>query len=569
MSPGWSSLLITFGTIAGLGAIFLIVYAALMLGLARLRDSGWPGLASAGLLAASVAAGAWLAWQLSAHMTQPEMGFVVNTLVFFLAGPVAFAAMAWALPARRRRGGPRRAGLTLAAAFFAGSVLAALGVLVVMALPTYSGGTIGGAELGALVAPLLALTAGLAVAGWRVLRQRRALSASALAAADTRAPVLYLREFRHERQPFVSGPAEVMRPYLRSASRWVPDWLRPGWADLQAVSAEEYMADAVAAQLGPFVALGSPADELPPLGAAREYAEDGDWQTRFLALAQRAQAIMLVPGTSDALAWELRALHQAGLAPRLFVLVGSDSFQRSALWWVGRFHGWRNPDWPAFRGLLQAAGFSTPPHSPPPFSVLGFDQTGQGRWLAEGTAIDPVLYAATMAARVHAPPGPPWPADTSVAAPPAPPRPPALAQEMDDISSGRSAGPELRWLGAVMLLTLPVFLCINETVPGRVAMSFGFEGSVFDYAAISAGAGSGAFLMIAPRELRWSALFSGALAGLGSYGAGVLLAGSFVRVRYEFIFLAVMLGAAPGMGWMFWRVTRQLDGEDARTPSPG
>lgn len=141
---------------------------------------------------------------------------VVSLLICFLAGPLAFAALAWVLPARRRRGGPRQTGRLLAAAFFAGSALSALGLLAVMALPAYSGGALGGAGLRVLAAPMLALTAGLAVAGWRVRRQRRAHSASALAAADTRAPMPYLREFRHERQPFVSGPAELLRPYLRS-----------------------------------------------------------------------------------------------------------------------------------------------------------------------------------------------------------------------------------------------------------------------------------------------------------------------------------------------------------------
>lgn len=404
MSTAWSDNFIIAGSSIAAMIAVMLTYAVIMLGLRRLRAAGWGSLVAAGLLLSCGAGGAWLAWQIRNRFDDPFVGFIVFMLGFASIGPIAFAAIAWLLPQRRRKGGARRGGRALAAACYAAALLCLAALIGVLALPAYTGGVIQFSDLPKIVATLLALVAGLTVAGTRVRRQRRAATATEVAAADRRPPVLYLREFRYERQPFVRGDAASLKRYLQNAGRWVPWWLRPAWADVQVVSAEEYLAEAMDSQIGPFLALGGPLDELPPLGAFRDYAEDADWETRFMALAQTARAIVLIPGSSDALRWELRTLLDAGMAAKSFVLVGSDAFQSSTLWWVGRLYGWRNPDWSAFRGLLQASGYRVPPDAPRPYSVLGFDKAGRGRWLAEGTAVAPELYAAAMITHLAKPP---------------------------------------------------------------------------------------------------------------------------------------------------------------------
>lgn len=161
---------------------------------------------------------------------------------------------------------------------------------------------------------------------------------------------------------------------------------------------------------------------------------------------------------------------------------------------------------------------------------------------------------------------PPLPAHLPVAAdiaPPAPALPLTVAEEMDDIANGRKIRFELRAVGAMLTLTLPVAVCVNESQAGSWMNVFGFDGSLGEYAAISAGAGSLAFLLLAPRGTRAVAVFSGGLAGLGSYFCALLLGGGG-RLRYEWVFLMVLLGAAPGIAWMVWWVARVLDAEDAR-----
>jgi hypothetical protein len=241
------------------------------------------------------------------------------------------------------------------------------------------------------------------------------------------------------------------------------------------------------------------------------------------------------------------------LAGKFFVLVGSDHFRNTPLWWVGRLYGWRNPDWPTFRALMLAAGYSVPPASPRSHSVLAFDEAGRGRWVADGTALSPELFAGSIAKHLQAPPPPTHMPMAADLAPPSPARPLTVAEEMDDITGGRNLRFELRLFGAISMLTLPVSVCVNESVGGSSTHSFGFDGSLGEYAAVSAVAGSLAFLLVAQRNTRVVAVLSGGLAGLGAFFCASLLGGGG-GTRFEWTFLLIMLGAAPGMAWMFRRV---------------
>ncbi|MCY7369988.1 MAG: hypothetical protein LH479_03745, partial [Polaromonas sp.] len=219
MSATWWDLFVIFACIGAAMAVVLITIAADMLGKERLRSKGWGGAISAAVLLSCLVVGTLLAWQISSAFADPGTGFIAFVLGFASIGPLAFAATPWLLPARRRQGGPRRGGRGLAAAFFAAALLVALALVAVLALPSQFGGVVHGSDLRAMVAPLLALIAALTVAGFRVRRQRLAVSATAVSVLDPRPSVLYLREFRHERQPFVSGDADSLRPYLQLAER--------------------------------------------------------------------------------------------------------------------------------------------------------------------------------------------------------------------------------------------------------------------------------------------------------------------------------------------------------------
>lgn len=58
-------------------------------------------------------------------------------------------------------------------------------------------------------------------------------------------------------------------------------------------------------QYGPLVAIGDPRDDLPDLGAYRDYVDDAAWQERVRAYIGSAKFIVMIPGNSRWIRWEL------------------------------------------------------------------------------------------------------------------------------------------------------------------------------------------------------------------------------------------------------------------------
>ena len=96
--------------------------------------------------------------------------------------------------------------------------------------------------------------------------------AAQVLADDTRPPILYLRSFAEEASVTVE---------------------------------EEDLADMMQ-EVGPFIAIGRPEDELPPLGAARFWVADDDWQGFIKNLLEDAALVLVMAGKTEGLNWELR-----------------------------------------------------------------------------------------------------------------------------------------------------------------------------------------------------------------------------------------------------------------------
>jgi hypothetical protein len=71
--------------------------------------------------------------------------------------------------------------------------------------------------------------------------------------------------------------------------------------------------------VGPVVAIGRPVAELSPLGAAREYIDGPDWQSRVATLVSECSLVVSVLGETEGLLWEYRRL-AAGQTPLLLVV---------------------------------------------------------------------------------------------------------------------------------------------------------------------------------------------------------------------------------------------------------
>lgn len=104
-------------------------------------------------------------------------------------------------------------------------------------------------------------------------------------ARDRRAPILYLRPF--------SADTDL------AARSWLERLLFSGPSD-------ELRLAGTLRKLGPFIAVGSPGDGIPPSGgASRLYVAGQDWQSRVLDLIDRSRFVILRVGTSQGVVWEL------------------------------------------------------------------------------------------------------------------------------------------------------------------------------------------------------------------------------------------------------------------------
>jgi hypothetical protein len=132
-------------------------------------------------------------------------------------------------------------------------------------------------------------------------RQYSALGKTAAYQADTRQPVLYLRPFSMD---------EGVRGLFRRMT------MQGAWRSI-----EEQLAEALG-PIGPLVAIGKPGEQLPTPGAVRQYCDNtNSWQNAVRQLLLQARVIILRPGMSEGLWWELKEVVATKPAERFLILV--------------------------------------------------------------------------------------------------------------------------------------------------------------------------------------------------------------------------------------------------------
>jgi hypothetical protein len=142
---------------------------------------------------------------------------------------------------------------------------------------------------------------------YRRARRHAMLRASEVVRADPRATVLYLRSFKDDRAIRVRARA--------TDGRILPE-------RLLRIPFEEVITDHLWSY-GPVVAIGDPAlkDERAPLGAARDFAADTEWQAKAVDLMRAASIVVAAIGQTEGFAWEIDRIVNAGLRSKLILLV--------------------------------------------------------------------------------------------------------------------------------------------------------------------------------------------------------------------------------------------------------
>jgi hypothetical protein len=131
----------------------------------------------------------------------------------------------------------------------------------------------------------------------RRAQRRAALGYQMVIRQDTRRPILFLRPFREDERLFEPPANSLIAKIWRLKDR--------------KRTLDEIVLDA-ASPVGPVIALGAPGEEIAPLGAARLYADDAEWQNVVGSLASQSLAIIIYLEESGGILWELKHLVAGG-----------------------------------------------------------------------------------------------------------------------------------------------------------------------------------------------------------------------------------------------------------------
>lgn len=148
----------------------------------------------------------------------------------------------------------------------------------------------------------------LALAQWLWSKARQAAQSTLreTISLDKRPPILFLRSFTDDQ---VS---------LQSAR--VPRYLRVMDPGLATHRFEELLVVNMS-RVGPVIAIGSPSDVRPPIGAAREYLGHDEWQRQVLYFMAQARAIVVSLSATQGLAWELDQIKVGGYTEKTLFIV--------------------------------------------------------------------------------------------------------------------------------------------------------------------------------------------------------------------------------------------------------
>ncbi len=379
--------------------LFLGAYVAIFLGIfsiaylyRRIRNNGYLPATALLIIALPYAIGIALSSQFLFSQSNERTSQQTDLLII---GAAALSIMlgtsvTYAFPKRANRRSGRR---TVRVPFRALSALCAITATLVLVYPSALFHVLGTITPDNQVKLAQSLVAGALLLYAIDKRVRHAPSIEEVRTEDPRPPVVYLRAFNQEEEFFSYGTRSWKEILIGMALRRNE---RP------ALSIEEFLGDAIGSQIGPFVALGSPEDYIPPVGAARTYAADNNWQEYFLKLAREASLFVLQVNHSSNLSWELSTLQRMGLERRVVIVTKPDAgiIARMRIRIFRLFRGIEPPpEWGVFVNELQLLGYGIEIPDPGPGAVITFDQDASALVLAQ-LASTPEEYVSAISSWV-------------------------------------------------------------------------------------------------------------------------------------------------------------------------
>src|SRR5262249_11357016 len=106
----------------------------------------------------------------------------------------------------------------------------------------------------------------------------------------------------------LAGVSRSSRPLGRKAAATLLDF------SLETRLANHFM------YFGPFIAVGSPSEPVPAIGAARAALPDSEWQSRVMAWMSGGSVIVMYLGSSRWVTWEQAKVVNTGRAAKLILM---------------------------------------------------------------------------------------------------------------------------------------------------------------------------------------------------------------------------------------------------------
>ncbi len=136
---------------------------------------------------------------------------------------------------------------------------------------------------------------------YKRLQRKRLLTTVAEIELDTRAPVIYLRSFNQEE----SDNSVKKKIHDNFFGEFIPGVSSPD-REQEQHNIAKYMN-----QIGPYIAIGRPGEDLPFPGARKVYVADDEWQDVVSKWIDKSKTVVLEPdGSGQGLTWEMTYLAQ-------------------------------------------------------------------------------------------------------------------------------------------------------------------------------------------------------------------------------------------------------------------
>ncbi|MCP3852640.1 MAG: hypothetical protein GY694_20795 [Gammaproteobacteria bacterium] len=161
-------------------------------------------------------------------------------------------------------------------------------------------------------------------------------SAEALLSKDPRAPIIFIRSFQEEQGQYsTAGFFHALKVAFMQKGQYASNAVSP-WGPAFQIQLSKLLNE-----IGPYVAIGRPGENLSAMGAAKMYVSDDEWQAVISDLFNKAKLIVLRMGKTAGLSWELNELKKHIDPRKILFILPYDKSDYAA------FRQWANKDLPA------------------------------------------------------------------------------------------------------------------------------------------------------------------------------------------------------------------------------